>query len=155
MQQQVDEELSKFALLLTSHATPRKAGDVMLHGQHPELTGAKPCRPESLDMHMDYRGMGVLLALAHEFDMPALTLRIKRMLLPPAGRLEVRLFMKTLLADGRWPLAPRRCCVVRRRRGCSAWLCQSLSGNKAALISKLLPGPSQHICDLCVLHLHA
>ena len=48
-------------------------------------------RPESLDMHMDYRAMGVLLALAHEFDMPALTLRIKRMLLPPAGHLEVRL----------------------------------------------------------------
>ena len=38
---------------------------------------------------MDYRGMGVLLALAHEFDMPALTLRIKRMLLPPVGHLEV------------------------------------------------------------------
>jgi len=29
--------------------------------------------------------MGVLLALAHEFDMPGLTLRIKRMLLLPAG----------------------------------------------------------------------
>jgi len=46
-------------------------------------------RPESLDEQMDYRGMGVLLALAHEFDMPALTLHIKRMLLPPAGHLEV------------------------------------------------------------------
>jgi hypothetical protein len=35
--------------------------------------------------------MGVLLALAHEYDMPALTLRIKRMLLPPCDFLEVHL----------------------------------------------------------------
>ena len=32
--------------------------------------------------------MGVLLALAHEFDMPALTLRIKRMLMSPDGYIE-------------------------------------------------------------------
>ena len=32
--------------------------------------------------------MGVLLALAHEFDMPILTLRINRMLMLPAGYLE-------------------------------------------------------------------
>jgi len=56
---------------------------------------------------MDYRGMGVLLALAHEFDMLALTLRIKRMLLPPSGHLEVRL--ANALCGG-WPThAPRWC----------------------------------------------
>ena len=38
-------------------------------------------RPETLDQHVDCRSVGPLLALAHEFDMPALTLRIKRMLL--------------------------------------------------------------------------
>ena len=49
------------------------------------------CRPESQELEGDYRAMGVLLALAHEYDMPALTLRIKRMLLPPCDFLEVRL----------------------------------------------------------------
>ena len=44
-------------------------------------------RSEMLDALLNCQTMGVLLALAHEFDMPALTLRIKRLLLPPAGYL--------------------------------------------------------------------
>jgi len=40
-----------------------------------------------LDALLNCQTMGILLALAHEFDMPALTLRIKRLLLPPAGYL--------------------------------------------------------------------
>ncbi len=39
--------------------------------------------------------MGVLLALAHEFDMLALTLRIQRMLLLPAGHAYLEEHQKT------------------------------------------------------------
>ena len=41
------------------------------------------CRPKASDKHLDYGAKGVLLALAHEFDMPAMTRRIKHMLLDP------------------------------------------------------------------------
>ena len=73
-----------------------------------QATRARLRRSESLDAHMGYREMGVLLGLAHEFDMPALTLRLKRMLLPPAGHNEVRqdanppLFGHPLSAQAPW-----------------------------------------------------
>ena len=49
--------------------------------------------------------MGVLLALAHEFDMPGLTPRIKRMLLLPAGH---------AYAEDRKPVKlPTHSCLLR------------------------------------------
>ena len=41
------------------------------------------CRPQALDVHLDYGAKGILLALAHEFDMPAMTSRMRHMLLQP------------------------------------------------------------------------
>ena len=51
-------------------------------------------RPELLDTSLDSYTMGALLELAHQLDMPALTLRIKRILLPSSRYLEERTYSK-------------------------------------------------------------